>query len=72
METKRNPEYVRVKELSAIIGIPVSTIWKLIREDGFPEPMRPTSRLSLFKVADALKWIEEHGKAKNGKESTAS
>lgn len=79
METKHLPEFARIKDLSKIIGIPVSTIWKLIREDGFPKPIKASPRISLFNVADAIAWITgrpmrpdyKPSEEDNGKESTA-
>ena len=49
---------LRVKELSYRYNIPVSTIWALTRQGEFPQPVRPTPRLTLWRVSDVDAWLE--------------
>ena len=38
-------------------NIPVSTIWALTRQGKFPQPLRPTKRLTLWKVKEVENWL---------------
>lgn len=52
------PQTLRVKALSEHYGIPISTIWALVRRGDFPQPIRPTPRLTLWRVVDVENWLE--------------
>lgn len=51
------PVTLRIKELSERFNIPVSTIWALTRQGKFPQPLRPTKRLTLWKVEEVENWL---------------
>jgi len=48
------PQFMRAKQLGAMIGVSSSTIWKWRREGLIPDPIRPTAATSLFNVADVM------------------
>lgn len=56
------PTNLRVKTLSKRFDIPVSTIWALTKRGVFPQPERPTTRLTLWNVAEVEEWIKSKNK----------
>lgn len=51
--------YIRIKELSLMLGIAKSTIYRLVKEDKFPRQIRLTERTSVWRLSVINKWIAE-------------
>lgn len=45
-----------VKQVAELLNIGVSTVWTLVKEGRFPEPIRLTSRCSRWKRSDVVAW----------------
>lgn len=45
-----------VKQVAELLNIGVSTVWALVKEGRFPEPIRLTSRCSRWKRSDIVAW----------------
>ena len=45
-----------VKQVAELLNIGVSTVWVLVKEGRFPEPIKLTSRCSLWKRSDVVAW----------------
>ena len=45
-----------VKQVAELLNIGVSTVWALVKEGRFPEPIRLTSRCSRWKRSDVVAW----------------
>jgi predicted DNA-binding transcriptional regulator AlpA len=51
--------------LANYLPIDRTTFWRLRRRGGFPEPLDiPDLRIRLWRLADVLRWAEEHSNAK--------
>jgi prophage regulatory protein len=47
---------VRMSRLVEMIGLSRSTIWKLLSEDQFPNPIRLGSRSIAWRIKDVEEW----------------
>lgn len=56
-------EFVRVKELSKIMGVSAATIYSQIRDGGFALPVRRVGEMPLVRVDHLLAWLNEPGEA---------
>lgn len=45
-----------VKQAAALCNIGVSTLWKLVKEGGFPEPIRFGERCTRWRKQDVAAW----------------
>ena len=50
-------EWFRVKDLSQILSMGESTIWKMVRNNNFPKPQKITERLTIWRRQDILDWV---------------
>lgn len=55
--------YVRIKELSDMLGIGKSTIYRSIKDGKFPKQIKLTERTSVWRLSEVNDWIEERKKA---------
>ena len=48
------------KEVAAMLGIGVSTVWKKTNtpDSGFPQPLYITERARRWRKSDILKWVK--------------
>jgi prophage regulatory protein len=51
--------YIRMKELSLMLGIAKSTIYRLIQENKFPKQIRLTERTCVWRLSVINEWIKE-------------
>ncbi len=49
---------VRMSRLVEMIGLSRSTIWKLLSEGQFPNPIRLGSRSIAWRVKDVEEWLQ--------------
>jgi prophage regulatory protein len=49
---------VRMSRLVEMIGLSRSTIWKLLSEGKFPNPIRLGSRSIAWRIKDVEDWLE--------------
>ena len=49
---------VRMSRLVEMIGLSRSTIWKLLSEGKFPNPIRLGSRSRAWRIKDVEDWLE--------------
>jgi len=50
--------------------LPVSraTIWRWVRENKFPQPIRLSSGISVWRLTDIDRWVEQHSQPQSGKQ----
>ena len=53
----------RISELTEVLSLSKSTIWKLTREKSFPQPSKLTDRITVWKDTDIHEWIESIGES---------
>jgi predicted DNA-binding transcriptional regulator AlpA len=49
---------VRRSQFKGIIPISDVTIWRLVKDGRFPQPLRVSPRLRLWNVADLREWMK--------------
>ncbi len=49
--------WYRVKDLSEILSMGQSTIWKMVRNKTFPEPVRITARMTIWSSDSVMNWV---------------
>ncbi|MEQ1599833.1 MAG: AlpA family phage regulatory protein [Methylotenera sp.] len=55
--------YLRIKELSAMLGMSKSSIYRLVQENKFPKQIKLAERTSVWRLSVINKWIEDREKA---------
>ena len=55
--------YIRIKELSAMLGIARSSIYRLMKENKFPKQIKLTERTVVWRLSIVNQWIAEREKA---------
>ena len=53
-----NKAWYRVKDLSGMLSMSDSTIWKMVKKDTFPKPKHITPRMTVWLRQDVLDWVE--------------
>jgi len=56
MKTEQT-KLLRVKQVSEITGIAVSTIWKYVRLNEFPKPFKLSMRVTVWDSNEVNEWI---------------
>lgn len=51
--------YIRIKDLSKLLGIGKSTIYRLVKEGKFPKQIKLTERTSVWRMSIVNRWIVE-------------
>lgn len=49
---------LRVSTLAPRLGISKNTIWRLVREGRFPKPVKLSEKVTVWKAADVLAWLD--------------
>ena len=55
--------YIRIKELSATLGIARNSIYRLMKENKFPKQIKLTERTVVWRLSIINQWIAEREKA---------
>lgn len=51
------------KEVAALLGIGISTVWKkALEDDNFPKPFPITERARRWRRHDIMRWVKDLGK----------
>jgi predicted DNA-binding transcriptional regulator AlpA len=51
--------FLRQPQVLAFIPISKSTLWRRVTEGTFPAPVKLSSRVTVWRVEDVRRWIEE-------------
>ena len=54
---------LRPREVSALIGVSRSTLWRLWQRGEFPRPRKITNRLIGWQAGEVLAWLESRARA---------
>lgn len=60
-------KFITQREIHNIYGIPRSTMYKLIKTEGFPPPVKIGARKSLWRVSEIECWFDLHSRSGTGK-----
>ena len=58
----RPSDLIRIKEVSHILGLAKSTIYRYLSEDNFPKPINIGARAVAWRRGDIEKWIDKFAK----------
>ena len=50
---------LRIKEVSEMTGLAISTLWKYIKNNNFVQPFKLSPRVTVFDSTEIEAWIEE-------------
>lgn len=53
---------LRIKEISELLSLSKSTIWRLRREGNFPEPLQLGPRSVGWYESDVMEWIKSRNR----------
>lgn len=53
--------FVRLAQLLAFIPLSKSTLWRRINDGSFPSPIKLSERVTVWRVEDVRRWIQEIG-----------
>lgn len=56
--------YYRINELSEILSMGKSTIWGLVKEGKFPQSIKISEGVTVWKSEDILRWVDEQSSKK--------
>jgi len=63
MNLQDNPNkqerFIRVKDVAQMIGMGRSTVWMLTKQGKFPQPLRLGPKVTVWRLSEIEKWIEE-------------
>ena len=56
--------YYRINELSEILSMGKSSIWGLVKEGKFPQSIKISEGVTVWKSEDILRWVDEQSSKK--------
>src|SRR3546814_3139900 len=60
VQTCALPILLRMSELTRILGIARSTVYKMMKERGFPRPVKLTGRVVAWREVDVVAYLDRH------------
>lgn len=51
--------FIRVKQLTRFIPLSRTTIWRKVKAGAFPRPIKLSSYVTAWRVADVREWINQ-------------
>jgi len=64
-----NKQWFRCKDLSEMLSMGQSTIYKMVKAGTFPKPVAITPKLSVFRKKDIEIWMDDKTKVPNNSHS---
>jgi prophage regulatory protein len=53
--------FLRVKFLLQILPFSEATLWRKVKDDKFPQPIKISDRITGWRVEDIRKWMTDNG-----------
>jgi prophage regulatory protein len=53
-------DYLRMNQVAQLLGVARSTVFKYIKEKGFPKGKKLSQRLTVYKYSEIQAWLEEN------------
>ena len=54
--------FVRQPQVLALVPISKSTLWRRIQARSFPQPLKLSERVTVWRAEDIRRWIASHGR----------
>ncbi|MBW2187062.1 MAG: AlpA family phage regulatory protein [Deltaproteobacteria bacterium] len=51
--------FLRIKQLLEIVPLGKSTVWKLVAEGKFPQPIKLSERCTAWRESDIQQWMDK-------------
>ena len=58
MDTAIKDQFLRLPQVMEISGLAKSTIWAYVKKGKFPQPIKLSARVTVWKLSDIHKWME--------------
>lgn len=55
--------FVRLADLRPIIGLSDSSIWRRVKAHTFPQPLKLSERVTVWRAEAIRQWLDEQGQA---------
>ncbi len=70
MDHKTTNRLMRLSEVQRLTALPKSSIYYMMKQNDFPQPLKLSKRTVAWKESDVLEWIESREKVAKVEEST--
>ena len=54
-----NERWIRLPELSMLIGVRKSTIWKWVKEGKIPQPLKLSARVTVWRLSEVKAFMDD-------------
>ncbi|MBT5825517.1 MAG: AlpA family phage regulatory protein [Gammaproteobacteria bacterium] len=51
--------YIRVSILASLLDVSRSTIWRWVKKNNFPEPVKLSAGVTVWKAGDVRSWLDK-------------
>ena len=55
--------FIRVNQLSQILGVAIVTVWRWSAQGRLPKPLKLSERVTVWRVESIREWMDAQGKA---------
>lgn len=59
MKSEQPTRLLRIKEVSEISGLKLSTIWKYVKLQEFPQPFKLSMRVTVWDSNEVDEWVQK-------------
>lgn len=60
----QKPRYVRMKDMSPMVGASTSTLWRWVKDGTFVRPIKLSARITVWNLAEVEQWLEDREDAR--------
>lgn len=60
--TQTREGFLRLPQVLNLVPVSRSTLWQRVKEGRFPQPIKLSERVTVWRAADVLAFIQEAGK----------
>lgn len=53
----------RAKDVLKIVPVCRSTLWKMVKNNSFPQPIRLSANVTVWRNSEIVSWVEQQKKA---------
>jgi predicted DNA-binding transcriptional regulator AlpA len=57
-ETTSPDRFLRLKDVLQVVPLGRSTVWKMVAEGKFPQPVKLTPRTTAWRESEVLRWMD--------------
>lgn len=53
--------FYRLPQVLALVPVSKSTLWRRVKAGSFPQPVKLSERVTVWRAEEVRKWIDAHG-----------